>query len=283
MPPDTAKIIQTKVQLQAGSSIFKVWPGGGKTWHYGEGFIEPLGMAQYWCGKEFPEQKSIPQPDYLKALKKAFSGDMNDGEMLFCVYRLEDGDLYAYDSPIGTLHSYEGENNPRMEQTMNIVVGGTSAYKGTTGVWLGVVEGRGKSVFPAGTGAQVPEVLLKLMDGYVRVPNAAPAVAATCPPYPNGGKFDAAPIVDAIDTNHDNRLTHAEWQKAGAPEGSWNRFMGYPKVKQQGYVSRQDFETETPPNGVDANCDGKITLAEFLEFSKQMGGGPPGPPGAKPN
>ena len=170
MPQQTAKIIQTKVQLQAGSSVFKVWPGGGKTWHYGEGFIEPLGLAQYWCGQEFLEQKIIPQPEYLKSLSKAFVGGMNNGEMLFCIYRLKEGDLYVYDSPVGMLHSYDGESNPRMEQTMNIVVDGTGAYKGATGVWLGVVEGRGKSIFPTGTGAQVPEVLLKIMDGYIRVP-----------------------------------------------------------------------------------------------------------------
>jgi EF hand len=111
---------------------------------------------------------------------------------------------------------------------------------------------------------------------------------AACPPYADGKKFDASPIVDAIDTNHDNKLTHDEWQKAGAPEGSWNRFMGYEKVKQQGYISRADFLAETPPNGVDANCDGKITLEEFLTFSNSMGPPPAGantggpPPGAPP-
>lgn len=102
-----------------------------------------------------------------------------------------------------------------------------------------------------------------------------------CPPYADGGKFDASPIVDAIDTNHDNKMTHEEWQKAGAPEGSWQRFMSYPSVKAQGYVSRTDFVNETPPNGVDANCDKKITLEEFLAFSKTMdaGMGAGGPPG----
>lgn len=166
----SGKIIQTKVEIQAGSSVFKVWPSGGKTWHYGEGFLEPLGLVQYWCGQDFPEQKTMPQPEYLKSLSKAFIGDANNGEMLFCVYRLQDGDLYVYDSPIGMLRSYTGESNPRREQTMNIVVGGSGAYQGATGVWLGVVEGRGKSIFPAGTGAQVPEVLLKIMEGYVRLP-----------------------------------------------------------------------------------------------------------------
>ena len=167
---ESGKIIQTTVQIQAGSSIFKTWPSGGKTWHYGEGFLEPLGMVQYWCGQEFPEQKDVPQPAYLREWSQAFIGGMNNGEMLFCVYRLSDGDLYVYDSPIGMLRTYSGDDNPRREQTINMVVGGTGAYKGATGVWMGIIEGRGKSIFPEGTGAQVPAVLLKLMEGYVRIP-----------------------------------------------------------------------------------------------------------------
>lgn len=109
-------------------------------------------------------------------------------------------------------------------------------------------------------------------------PQSAPGKSSACPPYADGTKFDPSPVVDAIDTNHDGKMTHDEWQKSGAPEGSWNKFMSYEKVKQQGYVSRADFLAETPPNGVDANCDGKFTLEEFLKFAKTMGDGPGGPP-----
>jgi hypothetical protein len=41
-----------------------------------------------------------------------------------------------------------------------------------------------------------------------------------CPPYADGSKPDAAPIVDAIDRNKDGKMTHAEWRRAGAPEPS---------------------------------------------------------------
>jgi hypothetical protein len=112
-----------------------------------------------------------------------------------------------------------------------------------------------------------------------------------CPPYADGRKFDAAPIVDAIDANQDGRMTHAEWQAAEAPEASWNFFMAKAAIKAQGYITRADFLAESPPNGIDTNCDGKITIEEFLATKKwQMGGPPPGgqggpggpPPGGPP-
>ncbi|MCC7463664.1 MAG: hypothetical protein IT480_14520 [Gammaproteobacteria bacterium] len=56
-------------------------------------------------------------------------------------------------------------------------------------------------------------------------------------------------------------------------------------IAAQGYITRADFLAESPPNGIDTDCDGKITMAEFLATKKwQMGpppggaGGPGGPP-----
>jgi hypothetical protein len=106
-----------------------------------------------------------------------------------------------------------------------------------------------------------------------------------CPPYPDGRKYDASPIVDAIDTNKDGKMTEEEWKKAEAPEPSWNMFMSKENIKKQGYITRQQFLDETPPNGIDTNCDGKITLEEFLATKKMnMGGGGPGAgaPGSAP-
>jgi hypothetical protein len=104
-----------------------------------------------------------------------------------------------------------------------------------------------------------------------------------CPPYADGRNYDASPIVDAIDTNHDGKMTHAEWQAAEAPEASWNFFMAKEKIKAQGYITRADFLAESPPNGIDTDCDGKITLEEFLATKKWlMGGPPPGAAGGSP-
>lgn len=96
------------------------------------------------------------------------------------------------------------------------------------------------------------------------------AEARRLSPYRDGKKVDSSPIADAIDVDHDGKLTHEEWQKAGAPEASWDRFMSYDKIKKQGYILRADFLAESPPDGIDLNCDGRITLAEFLTFSKSM-------------
>lgn len=114
---------------------------------------------------------------------------------------------------------------------------------------------------------------------------AGPAHA--CPPYADGRKYDASPIFDAIDTNKDGKATLAEWRKAGAPEPSWNMFMGKPGIKEQGYITRAQFLAEAPPNGIDTNCDGKITMEEFLATKKWKvgpppGGGPGGPGGPLP-
>ena len=110
------------------------------------------------------------------------------------------------------------------------------------------------------------------------------ASSGKCPPYPDGKKYDASPIADAIDTNKDGKLTEAEWKKAEAPEPSWNMFMGKEAIKKQGYITRQQFLDEAPPNGIDTNCDGKITLEEFLATKKwnMGGGGAPGGPGGAP-
>ena len=51
-----------------------------------------------------------------------------------------------------------------------------------------------------------------------------------CPPYSDGKKYDASPIVDAVDKNHDGKMTKEEWDAAGAPEASWNFFMAKPSL-----------------------------------------------------
>lgn len=43
----------------------------------------------------------------------------------------------------------------------------------------------------------------------------------------------------------------------------------------KGYILFDEFVNDTPPDGIDLNCDGKITLEEFVEFGKM---GPQGPP-----
>jgi hypothetical protein len=135
-------------------------------------------------------------------------------------------------------------------------------------------------------------MLLAALAVSIALAQAPQGSSGKCPPYSDGKKFDASPIVDAIDTNKDGKMTKEEWQKAEAPEPSWNMFMGKENIKKQGYITRQQFLDETPPNGIDTNCDGKITIQEFLATKTSMGGpgggpgggqgGPGGAPGGAP-
>jgi hypothetical protein len=102
---------------------------------------------------------------------------------------------------------------------------------------------------------------------------SAPAKAAvsdkkTCPPYDDPKKKgDATPIADAIDANKDGKLTKEEWIAAGAPINSFKYFT---EKSKKDFVTRQEFLDEAPPNGIDANCDGKMTIQEFQEFDKKQ-------------
>jgi Ca2+-binding EF-hand superfamily protein len=86
-----------------------------------------------------------------------------------------------------------------------------------------------------------------------------------CPPYEEKGRtYDSSPIPIAIDSNLDGILTHEEWLTAGAPEGSWNKFMNkYDSDRQKGYLTIKEFIDDSPPDGIDKNCDGFITIWEF--------------------
>ena len=119
----------------------------------------------------------------------------------------------------------------------------------------------------------------KNCDGYISIWEFRDTVTG-CPPYREEGRtYDATPIVNAIDTNMDNIMTHEEWTRAGAPEPSWEMFMGMDKEK-KGYITREEFLAESPPDTIDKNCDGYITIWEFRAFAQMgpPGGAPPGPP-----
>ena len=93
----------------------------------------------------------------------------------------------------------------------------------------------------------------------------------TCPPYDDPKMtYDASPIVASIDADKDGKMTKDEWNKAGAPIASYQMFT---EKSKKDYVTKDEFMKETPPNGVDLNCDGKITIEEFHTFGLQ---GPPG-------
>jgi hypothetical protein len=112
---------------------------------------------------------------------------------------------------------------------------------------------------------------LCLLAGTAYAQGAAKTASKTCPPYADGRKnSDTTPIANVIDKNHDGKLTHEEWQAAKAPENSWNFFNNKAEVKSLGYIPLKIYLAEAVPDGMDANCDGKVTVEEFQAFDKAM-------------
>lgn len=167
-----AVTLTISAHFQAGSGLYRQREGGGVTWHYGLGYIEPFGAAEYYCGKGFPEQKSHPPPDWVVSLFGSLTGIPDP---LMCIYTVKDGSIYVYDGAAGNrVMASDGGLN----QIVNIVVGGTGRFEGATGIWLGSADGRGlqTQVIP---GRKVPEVLVKIMEGYVKL---QPAEATSSTP-----------------------------------------------------------------------------------------------------
>lgn len=166
-PDDTAKykVIPITMEMEAGAALYKEWPGGGKTIHAGIGWIRPLGRSEYVAGLDFPETKKFPAPSYFNDEFMA-----TYGAKLFCIYRLADGEIYAYDGIVGNL---EPENKKlddgKEDYLINVIVGGTGAYEGATGMLLGRTPGRGHSTEVA-KDVKLPVSILKLMSGYIRLP-----------------------------------------------------------------------------------------------------------------
>lgn len=179
-PRAPATTYEVTMQISAGAAVFKKWPGGGETWHHGIGFLDPFGTVEYYCGRDFPEAKDHPLPDWGKGYFNATTGS---NDPLFCVYTTKDGAFYTYDSVPGTLTRFEGAGR---DLNMNLVIDGAGAYKGATGVWIGRTEGVGprREVTPGRMGN---ETLLKIMSGYVKVPVAGGAAPAVAPARAPGG------------------------------------------------------------------------------------------------
>ena len=160
--------IPISMHFQAGSGEWVAWPSGGMTIHSGVGYIEPFGAASYSCGINYPEAADFPKPDYMNDPSWPYSTH------LFCVYTMDDGSgsIITYDGVMGNLKpsGFTGIEGNKMDELLNVVVGGTGAYEGALGMWVGHTEGYGE-MSPVGPGSMtLPESLFKIMDGYIKLP-----------------------------------------------------------------------------------------------------------------
>jgi hypothetical protein len=156
------KTIRITMEMEAGVAQYKAWPGEGKTIHAGIGWIEPFGRSEYVAGMGYAEAKKFPEPSYFnEEWMKVY------GTRLFCIYMLKDGNIYAYDGITGNLEKETDDG--KMDYLINVIVGGTGAYEGATGMLLGRTPGRGKNT-EAAEGVSLPVSILKLMEGYIKIP-----------------------------------------------------------------------------------------------------------------
>ena len=91
-------------------------------------------------------------------------------------------------------------------------------------------------------------------------------------PAPAGKKtppLDIRPFVQEVDRNHDGCMSAQEWKAAGAPQSAYNMLKD-----ERGCVTEARMNATAPPDGIDLNHDGKVTLAEMKAFDKK---GPPRP------
>ena len=162
-PEAAYRTVPITLSMEAGSGQFHARPEGGEVHHAGIGYLDPYGPAFYTCGLNYPEAKRFPMPDYFtQSFHQAYETD----GFIFCIYTVKDGSIYAYDSVAGRVFtSSEG----RKDEVVNVVVGGTGAFEGATGLWVGLTQGQGK-VSEVTPGRKLPESILKLMNGYVRLP-----------------------------------------------------------------------------------------------------------------
>ncbi|MBN1626669.1 MAG: hypothetical protein JW944_09105 [Deltaproteobacteria bacterium] len=162
----TYKTIPITMEMEAGAALYEKWPGGEMTRHTGIGWIHPFGRAEYTAGLGYPEAKDYPIPSYFNDEWVKVYG----ATRLFCIYMLEDGNIYAYDGIVGNMAPLDKEaDDGKMDYLINVIVGGTGAYEGATGMLLGRTPGRGKSAEVI-EDYSLPVSILKLMEGYIKIP-----------------------------------------------------------------------------------------------------------------
>ena len=162
------KTIPTRMSYLAGYREFHEWTSG-ENHHAGIGQFEPFGQSEYVCGVDFDEAKDYPIPEIFSAW---WQKNFDTSQM--CVYRMKDGDLYAYDGVFGALIEGTEDLPPdvpvhRNDAIINVIVGGTGTYEGALGLMIGRTEGSGE-IRNASNGTPLPTVLLKLMEGYISLP-----------------------------------------------------------------------------------------------------------------
>jgi hypothetical protein len=80
--------------------------------------------------------------------------------------------------------------------------------------------------------------------------------------------LDIGPFVAEVDADKDGCMTYHEWvEVAGAPKRSFEMFKDA-----RGCVTYARMDDEAPPEGIDTNGDGRLTVTELKAFDQKMSG-----------
>lgn len=175
-------VIPITMSMQAGFQEYEAWTSGVQTIHAGIGYIDPFGEGSYHAGIGYAEAEDYPLDAYFSDWFMA-----NFSTSLFCIYHMADGDIYAWDGIFGAISKddsnfksadeAEGTTPTRSDVLVNVIVGGTGAYEGATGILVGTTSGGG--VYEKVTDNMVlPQTLFKLMEGYIKLPKDPDSVTA---------------------------------------------------------------------------------------------------------
>ncbi len=177
---EQGEVFKVSMKYHAGYDQYNEWPNGGKTIHAGIGWFHPFGPSRYYgiqdCGEgynkeaaDFPKEKFFTE-DWMKQ----FETD------LFCIYRLDDGDIYAWDGMFAVRGIDPGKcviynsTYTRQDVLINVIVGGTGRYEGARGLMIGTAEGagdfKGVTDMPDGNPLELPATIMKNLEGYIRIP-----------------------------------------------------------------------------------------------------------------
>ncbi len=167
------KCYDVRMAYQAGHRQWKAWPGDCRTVHAGVGWFHPFGRSEYVAiAGDCEEKKNFP-------IEKYFTEDWMDiyDTALFCIYRTDFGDIYAYDG-IFMVRDDSGDDEIhynssflRRDALTNVIVGGTGMFEGARGIMVGTAEGSG-TVEKTGKedNLTLPEGLLKCLTGFMKIP-----------------------------------------------------------------------------------------------------------------